>query len=730
MELQKTSPLQFKIPERARLSLTGTPRVVITGSSFFTVLTQPSSSTIAAGASLTFVVRFNPTATGSAVAIVSINNNDDDESIYDFTIQGSGVVSGRDIGILGNEVTIADGATTTNINDQTDFGITDLTTPISIPFNIYSYGSQTLSINSTSITAGQGFTITALSGNVTSTVPTSFVVTFTPSVIGVKTATVTVNSDANNPSSKSTYTFTVKAEVQNFPALTNAPGGVTSNLEFWLKANSEIGSVSDGDTVNTWEDNTTGSTKNAVAKFAKEPKFQNNATSNINFNPVINFNGSNTMSGSQGFNNQDMFIVIRPKNVITYASSPQDIYCGDDITQNKNSQDVTGFEMGNTSVRYGTTAADVVAYNQGAQTSYGVAEINSTKSYSGVNIFNPRRSPAPNNRMMLLCNGNVLTTTEFLTNPTPPNTYYPYKNIVNSRYWLGRSEFFDASYEGDVLEIINYSAKNSDADMSKIQSYLAIKYGITLGVNGVSQDYVDSDGNTIYPSSNGFNYNIAGIGRDDKSQLNQKQSKTENTSNDITMGLTTIETRNSDNTSAFDNDKNFLIWGSNNGTLGAQAPILVNMSAGIPGLSTEVDFVSIGRTWKVIENGGDVKTVTISVPSTLLTSTITPPGDFLMFISNSPIFSPTAEYRIMKANGSKLETTYDFDGTTYITFGYAPERTFERSISFDGTDDYLDAGNVLNLNNTNFTVSAWVKGLLQTAPSFLKEMRLSRPVTI
>ncbi|RYZ28018.1 MAG: LamG domain-containing protein, partial [Sphingobacteriales bacterium] len=214
-------------------------------------------------------------------------------------------------------------------------------------------------------------------------------------------------------------------------------------------------------------------------------------------------------------------------------------------------------------------------------------------------------------------------------------------------------------------------------------------------------------GNTIYSSSAGFNYNIAGIGRDDSSNLNQKQSKTENTASDITVGLSTIEATNSDNSSTFTSDRNFLVWGNNNATLASQSPIIVNMSAGISGLTTNVDFVSVGRIWRVVETGS-VSKVKVSIPSVMLTATITPPGDFLMFISSSPIFSPTAEYRIMKQVGSNLVTDYDFNGVKYITFGYAPERTFVRSVTFDGTDDYLDAGNVLNLN-TSFTVSAWVK---------------------
>lgn len=693
------------------LLLTGTPIVVLTGSSNFVVTTQPSSNTIPAGGNLTFQITFNPTVTGSSVALVSINNNDSDESIYDFAITGAAVVTGVEIDIQGNEISIVDGDITPRVADQTDFGITDSVTPIPLTYNIYSFGSSTLTINATVAITGPNasqFTapnIIASGTSLASGAVTSFVITFTPTAsLGVKTATVTITS--NDPD-EGTYNFNISAEVQTLTPLTVAPGGITSNLKFWLKANSSIGTVADNTPITTWPDQTYGSTKNAVAPFSKEPKFQNNPSYNVNFNPVIHFNGNNAMSGGQGFNNSDMFIVVKPTNLVTYTSSAQDIYSGDDTETNKGSQDVTGFQMGNTSARHNN---DLIAYNQAANTSYGVAETSTTKSYSGINIFNPRKSVSGSRKMDILNNGNTLTTTEYLTNTSfgPPYTYIPYKDIVNTRYWLGRSEFFDASYDGDILEVINYNTRNSDADKSKIETYLAIKYGITLGINGTSQNYINSAGTIIYAAGSGFNYNIAGIGRDDKSLLNQKQSKTENSNSDITIGLGNIFDRNSDNTNTF-NDKDFLVWGNNNNTLTAQSPIVVDMStATIPALSTEVDFISIGRTWKVIETGVNVPSVKVSIPSVMLTATITPPGDFLMFISDSPVFNPTAEYRIMKENGSNLETNYDFNGTKYITFGYAPERTFIRAIDFDGVNDYLDAGKVLDLN-TSFTVSAWIK---------------------
>jgi hypothetical protein len=684
------------------LLLTGTPIVVVTGSSNFVVTAQPSSNTIPAGGNLTFQITFNPTVTGSSVALVSINNNDSDESIYDFAITGAAVVTGVEIDIQGNEISIVDGDITPRVADQTDFGITDSVTPIPLTYNVYSFGLSTLNINATVAITGPNasqFTapnIIASGTSLASGAVTSFVITFTPTAsLGIKTATVTITS--NDPD-EGTYNFDISAEVQTLAPLTVAPGGITSNLKFWLKANSSIGTVTDNTTITTWPDQTYGSTKNAVAPFSKEPKFQNNPSYNVNFNPVIHFNGNNTMSGGQGFNNSDMFIVVKPTNQVSFTSSPQDIYSGDDTATNKGSQDVTGFQMGNTSARHNN---DVIAYNQGAESTFGIAENSTTKSYSGVNIFNPRKSATfPTVKMEILNNGNTLTTSSVLTGS--------YKDIVNTRYWLGRSEFFDASFDGDILEVINYNTRNSDADKSKIETYLAIKYGITLGINGTSQNYINSAGTTIYAAGSGFNYNIAGIGRDDKSLLNQKQSKTENSNNDITIGLGNIFDKNSDNTNTF-NDKDFLVWGNNNNTLTAQSPIVVDMStATIPALSTPVDFISIGRTWKVIETGVNVPSVKISIPSVMLTATITPPGDFLMFISDSPVFNPTAEYRIMKENGSNLETNYDFNGTKYITFGYAPERTFIRSIDFDGVNDYLDAGKVLDLN-TSFTVSAWIK---------------------
>jgi len=75
----------------ADLALTGGPKVAIGGphAGDFTVDVAPNSP-IAPGGDTTFTITFNPSATGQRTATVSIANNDADEALYDFTIQGTG----------------------------------------------------------------------------------------------------------------------------------------------------------------------------------------------------------------------------------------------------------------------------------------------------------------------------------------------------------------------------------------------------------------------------------------------------------------------------------------------------------------------------------------------------------------------------------------------------------------------------------------------------------------
>ncbi len=112
---------------------------------------------------------------------------------------------------------------------------------------------------------------------------------------------------------------------------------------------------------------------------------------------------------------------------------------------------------------------------------------------------------------------------------------------------------------GSVAEFIVYQTLLKDKDIAKIETYLALKYGVTLEKN-----YLNSQGETIWNRKNehAFSNNIAGIGRDDQSTLNQKQGTSSGSTDGLMIGINAIAATNQDNPGQI-NDGDFLIWGDN-----------------------------------------------------------------------------------------------------------------------------------------------------------------------
>jgi hypothetical protein len=527
-----------------------------------------------------------------------------------------------------------------------------------------------------------------------------------------------------------------------FGSSSTGPGGVTNDLDLWLKADKVDGSsmLADGASVTRWADYNKGNHAEAVIS-SQAPIYQHNVSRNFNFNPVIEFENDNTtadkdmtyltnrheLKGTGGFDTNDMFVVLMPDIPITTAMLPLDTFTSTDPLGQTYSEDVTGFGYGRYTQRFlderltyciGTTN-EAAPGNLAPENGYGRGDTSTGTDYTKIHIINIRQN-ASDTDMELYFNANQVG--------TETNDIAKYAIVNNARYWLGRSQYWNGSFDGRIAEVITYDNRKTDGNLTqernRIQSYLAIKYGITLGVNGTTQDYVNTDGNVIWDQSAnvGYNYDITGIGRDDDSDLNQKQSRSVNDATDgtgriegiLTMGLNDIYDTNANHISSDPtsfNDKEYLVWGNNGADLNlAASTITVNMSAGIsPALTTDVSFTAMQRVWKVVETGGDIPSVKVRIPQDAIRN-ITPPGSYYMFISNTGVFDPTADYRVMTPDGSgNLETDYDFDGTKYITFGYAPQVIVERSVYFDGVVDYVDMEDALDLNPTGFTISAWIK---------------------
>jgi len=155
------------------------------------------------------------------------------------------------------------------------------------------------------------------------------------------------------------------------------------------------------------------------------------------------------------------------------------------------------------------------------------------------------------------------------------------------------SSFLDLNggrlFDGRISEVIVFTDTLSSMEKQQVNSYLAVKYGLTM-----TQDYLSSAGSTKKDVTDGYANDIAGIGRDDCSGLHQKQSKSIESDAIVTIGKGTIATTNELNGNSITSDDSYLIWGNDD----AAAATWNSANVTIPG----VDLASIDRTWSLTEH--------------------------------------------------------------------------------------------------------------------------------
>ena len=657
---------------------------------------------------------------GNSTEVTIQMNGSNGDFTFTFTLNGA-----PEIDILGGSpfADIMNGSTTTSAINGTYYGVVETGTLVSRNFIITSTGSCTLDVNSITSSSSE-FTITpyVLLPNYSSAflpysvVPGSyiiFIVTFTaPVTPGTYTSTITISNNANT-----TYTFNVSAEIFDFDI--PGPGGITADFRLWLKSTRGITKGLITKKVSLWKDIGTNGKDAEQTNTAKQPKYYDDATNNINFNPVVKFENDGgsieqyMYNDDNGFYGQDMFIVMIPDATMTSASSRNTIFAG---LSSGDSGDITGVGFGNYSSEF---TNETLSYNQdvdGGGNYNGEAELNSTYAKAGIiNIRNDAFSSPTGQE--ILYNSNLLTTSSvndvafanvgFVDTAPDPDV------VFGSKYWIGKNFDVQGSLNGRIAEIFTFAERVPEAGRQKIESYLAIKYGITLGASTVAQkDYINSFGTKIWDiaANSGYNYNVAGIGRDSISDLNQKQSKTINVTNEVTIGLDGIFSTNNANINEFNEDGDFLVWGSNNSSFTGTNTNTITIASGITTSLTRID-----RKWKIVETtevSSDVGNVYVSIPLEAFTGfTLGTDEAYALIVADNDNFtnSDIIDVLPLKSDGAgNLQTWYDFDGTKYFTFGKATKLSENHSISFT-SGDYMVGEYSLNLNINAFTISAWVK---------------------
>ena len=649
-------------------------------------------------------------ATTSTLVTVEIKNQSD----FTFTLE---VNSSPEIYVFGADYPYGDifhGDTTTSADNNTYFGVVDEGNVVTRRIALANIGSCDLDFplvqpgsNPAWSSSNSDFVVTSPYGNSWSDLePYYYIVidvTFTAPVAGTGTqsSVISVNNTDNT-----TFTFTVSAEMfnENIPG----PGGVTSNFKLWLK--STRGIVTSGSSLTDWLDLGTNG-KDATTVSGKEPTYLDTATDNINFNPVVKFENDggsteqyvyNNDTPISGFYNHDIFIVMIPDATMTSASSRNTIFAGVD---SGSAGDITGVGFGNYSSEF---TNETLSYNQdvdGSGSFNGDAEISS--SYSSAGIINIRNNATSSpTGQDILYNSDVLTTSNV--------SDVAFTNIVGSEYWIGKNFDIAGSLNGRVAEIFTFAERLSDADRQKVESYLGIKYGITLGSGSEAEkDYVNSWDTSVWDESanTGYNYHVAGIGRDSISDLNQKQSKSINYLTSVAIGLGGISATNSANASEFTKDGDFLVWGNNNGAFSGSSTNTITIATGITTSLTRID-----RKWKIVESNedvdGDVGTVFVSIPEAAFSGfTKLATEEYALIVADNANFADGDIIDVipLRSNGAgSLYTWYNFDDTKFFTFGKTSQLTEDHSISIE-SGDFLVGEYELNLSVDSFTISAWVK---------------------
>ena len=422
-----------------------------------------------------------------------------------------------------------------------------------------------------------------------------------------------------------------------------SPGGVSGNLIWWVKANAETYNAgttlaTDGQTVLRW-DNQVATTNNAVnSDNSTKPIYRQSV---INGNPALEFNGtkyldSELVSGIGATSSFNIFLVFKQNSYQTNGgvNDGEGTFIIDRPTATNN---LTSFKVVDTNKYFYQRRQDDGG-NLGGPVS--ITPVNTTSFV--ITEYYRNRISAANFREGILLDGRL----------DIDQGSAPTANITGPAIRIGRHATNPpGGLDGYFAEMIVYNTNLSASDRQKVETYLAIKYGITLTS---TTDYVRRDGTVIYPSTsthNGFVSDIAGIGRDNGgtgSGLLQNSSQSQN-ANSVVRIASPSDLGNNE----------FLVWGSNNGNL--VVPSTSDLPTGI--------VRKLSRIWRVAETG-DVGSFTLTVDLSAVPGSKNAADLRLLVDTNGTFASGATQYSVSSSSGSTFTfANVSITNNDYFTIG-------------------------------------------------------------
>ncbi len=459
-----------------------------------------------------------------------------------------------------------------------------------------------------------------------------------------------------------------------FVAEAQSPGGVSSSLRWWLKAdagvlNPSLSAAADGDAVARWNDQSAVGNNATQGTGGNRPIFRTNI---INGYPVLRFSTNQFVDAgaAPGITGSFYFFIVLKQSSFT-AGGTSDGSGTYIIDRTSATNELTSFKMVNTN-KYFLQKRN----NNGSGLGGPVSTASATTSAFAIVDFYRNSGTEYGLFLNGVTNGTSGDDGGTLTGPT---------------LRVGRhTSTTNGGLNGDLAEMVVYNANISSTDRAKIESYLAIKYGITLDQT-TGTNYVSSAGTVIYPaltSHDAYDNDIAGIGRDNASGLNHATSRSQNN-----LSIMTVSSP-----SSLD-DGDFLIWGHN-------SPVIWNSNNTPAGYANRLT-----RVWRAAETN-DVGTVSVSFDLSTLGIDTSDPSKFALLIDSDGNFSDaTAHTTGRSIVGSVVSFTLaSINNNDYFTLatdkvpgpgGVAGAVVWLRA----DMNAYVDAGSTLATNGQ--TVQQW-----------------------
>ncbi|MEP7277540.1 MAG: T9SS type A sorting domain-containing protein [Bacteroidota bacterium] len=374
------------------------------------------------------------------------------------------------------------------------------------------------------------------------------------------------------------------------------PGLAFNNVTLWTKANS-ITDKTDSTPLGLWTNSDVNGDNLIQYTASALPVLRNNAADNINFNPIVNFTAANGsfMQAPLGFSGTTAHTAVTAYVVAKFNSLTQD-----DKTI------LTEPQASNNVVKVVLTSNGRLTWTAGSdysQTSNFANTINTPNNSIEINkpivwsFSKDNNNTASGNKQDIRKNGVVIATGNNTSSFTGNG----------SSFGIGQGGKF---FNGQIAEVVYLlDSAVTSVKQNQVESYLALKYGTTLGNSAAPVSYTASDGTTVFWTGNtSYQNDVFGIGKDSLSGLLQTISNSVNSGSGDGTGQSA---KGNLVLSTTDDllDKRFLVIGNDAGALTQQVitGAVVNPIA--------LGSTRINRNWKV-SNTGSVGAVSLSFDTT------------------------------------------------------------------------------------------------------------------